>query len=151
VSWPDSSGWKLDPDAKRFYAKGVGYVKLRLHRPLPGRPKTATLGRDGRRWWVSISCDRVEPRPLARSGRAVGVDLGVASVVTTSDGEHVANLRHTRASARRLAAAQRDLATKKRGSKRRRRAVERVAAQHRKVANCRRDHAHQLSRRLVDT
>jgi len=150
VSYPDSSGWRLNEDGGRVYLMGVGAVKLRLHRPLPGRAKTATLCRAGRRWWVTISCDQVPAKALAPNGRAVGVDLGVASVVTTSEGEHVANPRHTKAAAERLAAAQRDLAAKKRGSRRRRRAVERVAAHHRRVANCRRDHAHQLSRRLVD-
>jgi len=150
VSYPDSSGWRLNEDGGRLYLMGVGAVKLRLHRPLPGRAKTATLCRAGRRWWLTISCDQVPAKALASTGRAVGVDLGVASTLTTSDGEHVVNPRHTNAAADKLAAAQRDLAAKKRGSKRRRKAVERVAARHHKVANCRRDHAHQLSRRLVD-
>ena len=80
----------------------------------------------------------------------VGIDLGIASLVTTSDGEHIENPRHGRVAAERLAEAQRSLALKKRGSKRRRKAVERVAAAHRKVRNQRADHLHKLSRRLVN-
>jgi putative transposase len=150
VSWPDAQGWKLNQDNGRLYLQGVGHVKLKLHRRLPGGPKTATLCRVGRRWWVTISCDHVQPKVLEPTGREVGIDLGVTSLFTTNDGEHTANPRFTRRAADSLAIAQRDLATKKRGSKRRRKAVERVAARHHKVANCRRDHAHQLSRRLVD-
>ncbi len=150
VSYPDSSGWKLDPDAHRLYLLGVGQVKAKLHRALPGRPKTAIVKREGRRWWVVVQCDQVPARPLPATGRKVGIDLGVASLATTSLGEHLANPRFTRRAAARLAAAQRELATKQRGSARRRKAVQRVAAQHRRVANSRRDLAHQLSRKLVD-
>ena len=150
VSYPDSSGWRLNEDSGRLYLLGIGHVKLRLHRRLPGRPKTATVKREAKRWWVVVQCDRVEPKALPATGAEVGIDLGVASVLTTSDGNHAANPRFARRAADALATAQRDLATKKRGSKRRRRAVERVGTHHRKVANCRRDHAHQLSRSLVN-
>ncbi len=150
VSWPDTSGWRLDASAKRFYAMGVGHVKLRLHRPLPGRPKCAHLRREGRRWWVVVVCDQVPAKPLPETGRVVGIDLGVASTLTTSDGTHVANPRPARKAQECLASAQRDLAPKAKGSKARRRAVERVAAHHRKIRNCRADHAHQLSRQLIN-
>lgn len=150
VSYPDSSGWKLDTDARRLYLLGVGQVRAKLHRGLPGRPKTAIVKREGRRWWLVVQCDQVAATPLPATGRQVGIDVGVASLATTSDGEHLANPRFARRAATRLATAQRDLAAKQRGSKRRRKAVERVAAQHRRVANCRRDLAHQLSRRLVN-
>ena len=151
VSYPDISGWKLDPESGRLYLLGVGHIRVKMHRALPGRPKTITVKREGRRWWVSVSCDQVEPQPLVPTGRQVGIDLGVSSLLTTSKGEHLANPRFTNRAAERLAVAQQDLARKKRGSKRRSKAVQRVAAQHRKVANCRRDHAHQVSRRLIDS
>ncbi len=150
VSYPDASGWKIEPDARRLRLKGVGHIRTKLHRSLPGGPKTAVVKREGRRWWVVVQCDLVAARTLEPTGADVGIDLGVASVLTTSDGEHLANPRFTRRAADRLAMAQRDLAVTKRGSKRRRKAVQRVAAQHRKVANCRRDLAHQASRKLVD-
>ncbi len=75
--------------------------------------------------------------------------MGVASLVTTSDGEHVANPRHLAVSADRLAAAQQDLARKKRGSKRRRKAAARVAALHSTVRRQRLDGAHKAALRLV--
>ena len=49
VSWPDSTGWKLDEGAKRLYVQGVGQLKVRLHRRLGGTPKTATVRREGRK------------------------------------------------------------------------------------------------------
>jgi putative transposase len=71
-------------------------------------------------------------------------------LVATSDGVLEPNPRPAERAAGRLAAAQRALARKQRGSKRRRRAVERVAAAHRQVRNVRADQHHQLSRRLVN-
>lgn len=98
-----------------------------------------------------VHCDQVPARPLPSTALAVGIDMGVASLLTTSAGQHLANPRFTRRAASRLGAAQAELARKQRGSKRRRKTVERVAAQHRKVANCRRDLAHQVSRSLIDS
>ena len=72
-----------------------------------------------------LSCDDVPAEPLEPTGAAVGIDLGVASFLTTSDGRHVPNPRHLAATAGRLAAAQRDLARKKRGSSRRKKAAAR--------------------------
>ena len=108
------------------------------------------MKREGRHFYVSIRCVDVPAVPLPPTGREVGIDLGVVNLVATSDGELIDGERFGRRAAERLAAAQRDLQPKRRGSNRRKRAVERVAAHHRHVANQRRDLAHKLSRRLVD-
>jgi len=98
---------------------------------------------------VVLSCDDVPAEPLEPAGSAAGIDLGVASFLTTSDGTHVPNPRHLAATAGRLAAAQRDLARKKRGSKRRGKAAIKVAGLHGKVRRQRLDHAHKTTLALV--
>jgi putative transposase len=98
---------------------------------------------------VVLSCDDVSAEPLEPVGSAVGIDLGVASFLTASDGRRVPNPRHLAASAERLTAAQRDLARKERGSTRRRKAVAKVARLHRKVRRQRLDHAHKTALVLV--
>ena len=75
--------------------------------PVSGTVKTISVKREGSRWFVVLSCDEVSAEPLPATGAIAGIDLGVASLVTTSDGEHLANPRHLAASAERLAAAQR--------------------------------------------
>jgi len=92
----------------------------------------------------------VPAEPLPATGRQVGIDLGVNVLVATSDGALLSNDRFGARAAGRLAAAQRDVAHKQRGSQHRRRAVERVAAAHRHARNGRANALHQLSRRLVD-
>ena len=121
-----------------------------LHREVRGTPKAITVTREGRRWFVSIRCVDVEPIPLASTGREVGIDLGVVNLVATSDGELIDEGRFERNAAAALAKAQRDLKRKRKGSNRRRRAVERVAEHHRRARNQRRDLAHKVSRQLVD-
>ncbi|MEV1175110.1 transposase [Nonomuraea sp. NPDC049784] len=155
VTWPkDGDGCRWDsqpehPSATFVRLQGIGHVRVHQHRPVKGEVKTISVKREGSRWYVVLSCDGVPAEPLPATGVVVGVDLGVAWLVTTSDGDHLDNPRHLQASARRLAAAQRNLTRKKRGSKRRRKAVARVAALHAKVRRQRLDHAHKIARALV--
>ncbi len=150
LQWEDRSGWRLDETGRRLHLLEIGAITARLHRPLRGTPKAITVRREGRRWWVTVRCVDVPAEPLHPTGRRVGIDVGVTVLVATSDGTLVTNERFAQRAAGRLACAQRALATKPRGSNRRRRAAERVATAHRHVRNCRTDRAHQLSRRLVD-
>ncbi|MFF5110005.1 RNA-guided endonuclease InsQ/TnpB family protein [Streptosporangium sp. NPDC000509] len=155
VEWPrDGDGCRWDsqpehPTATYVRLQGVGHVRVHRHRAVRGTVKTIGVKREGSRWYVTVSCDDVPAETLPATGASVGIDLGVASLVTTSEGEHLANPRHLAACAERLAAAQRDLARKKRGSARRRKAVARVAALHAKVRRQRLDGAHKAALALV--
>ena len=150
VEWPkDGDGCRWQPETRRMYLKGIGHVKVTVHRQVQGTVKTIHVRREGRRWMLVLSCDQVPARPLAPTHATVGVDLGIASFVVTSDGTHVPNPRCGRVAAARLAAAQQVLARKQRGSNNRRRARETVAARCRKIANQRRDFHHHAARALV--
>ncbi len=105
-------------------------------RPLPGPVKTGAFVEDSQgRWWVVFQIE-VE-RPAAAQTGEVGIDLGLKSLATLSNGEVIDNPRHLRAYAERLAVAQRA------GNRRRARAI------HAKIANVRRDFHHKLSTRLA--
>ncbi|GAA1610939.1 hypothetical protein GCM10009733_003780 [Nonomuraea maheshkhaliensis] len=155
VQWPkDGDGCRWDsqpehPTATYVRLQGIGHVRVHQHRPVHGRVKTISVKREGRRWYVLVSCQGVPARPLPATGAVTGIDMGVASLVTTSDGEHVVNPRHLAATADRLAVVRRDLARKQRGSKRRRKAVARVAALHAKARRQRIDGAHETALALI--
>lgn len=152
VEWPtdrDGCRWDSVVGEQRVYLQGVGHVRVHQHRPIDGRVKTISVKREGRRWYVIVSCDDVPAAPLPPTRRAVGIDLGVASFLTTSDGEQIPNPRHARAAADKLATAQQALARCQRGSHRRRKARARVAALHTKVRRQRLDHAHKVALALV--
>lgn len=120
-------------------------------RPLPqdAEPSTVTVSRDAAgRWFVSILVETAVAH-LPAVGQAIGVDAGIASLLTFSTGEKIANPRHEQADRERLVKAQRNLARKAKGSANREKARRRVARVHARIVDRRRDHLHKVSTRLV--
>jgi putative transposase len=98
-----------------------------------------------------LACE-VEACPtLPYTDEAIGIDLGLLHFATLSTGDTIENPRYLRKSEKRLKKAQQALSCKKRGSKRRKKAVQRIAKQHRKIRNQRQDFLHKESRKLVST
>lgn len=168
-----TKGWGLTRTGKGTYGRlrvqGVGHVKVKLHRWYPGvndggtaEARKIVIRRRGhskaRRWDVTVLWRGVQvPKPNP-TGRSAGVDVGVAvwAAVADSDGgmELVENARPLTNNLERLAAAQQALAAcartgRRDGKGRRNRAKARVVGLHRRIANARKDQAHQLSARLV--
>jgi putative transposase len=67
----------------------IGRIPVRLHRPLKGIPKTVTISKEANGWYVAISCVEVPNEPLAQTGRATGIDVGLKVLLVTADGEVV--------------------------------------------------------------
>ena len=119
-----------------------------------GRVKTVSVKREGRKWYVVLTAEQERPEPLPATGSVVGIDLGIASFLTDSNGVHVDNPRHGRRAAAKLEAAQQALSRFPRRKAKDRtgnhqRAVEKVAALHGKVRRQRLDHAHKTALELV--
>ena len=146
----DGARWQPPGSGKWAYAtfQAVGTVKVRQHREVRGTVKTLQLKREHRRWYVIVVAD-TEPVPLPPAGRVVGVDLGVARFLTTSDGEIVANPKFLAASAQLIADLQRRKASARPGSGNRKRIRRALAREWRKVRNRRRDFHHKTARALV--
>lgn len=150
VEWPkDGDGARWLPEQRRVYLQGIGQVKVELHREVAGRVKTIQIKRHGRRWMLVLSCDDVPNDPLPVTGRQAGIDVGIVSFATTSDGQRVDNPRWARAAADRLATAQQRLQRARPGGKNRAAKRETVAARHRKIANQRKDFHHKQARELA--
>jgi putative transposase len=148
----DGAKWEPADDGRWGHAtfQAIGRVKVGQHRPVVGRVKTLQLKREGRRWHVIIVTE-TEPVPLPATGRAIGVDVGVARFLTTSDGKVVANPRFLDAAQQRIADLQRRTAHARPGSGNRRRLRRALAKEWRKIRNQRRDFHHKTARALVDT
>jgi putative transposase len=100
-------GCALDAKAKRLVVSKVGRVKVILHRPPQGTPKTATLRRTATgKWFVSLSCEWTTT-PLPPTGREVGIDVGLKVFAMPSQGEPIENPRFFRSEERDLGKAQR--------------------------------------------
>jgi putative transposase len=153
----DGCRWDSTPHdpQTRVRFQGVGHLRVHQHRPVAGKVKTISVKREGQRWYVVLACDDVPAEPLWETGKAAGIDMGVASFLTTSDGEHVANPRFLKHDADKLTEAQRHLDTfpkKVRASKRTRKhrdAARKVAVLHTKIRRQRIDHAHKTALDLV--
>ncbi|WP_326778406.1 RNA-guided endonuclease InsQ/TnpB family protein [Streptomyces sp. NBC_01445] len=165
VNWFDTVEFPKDGDGCRWDStphdpvtrvrlQGVGHVKVHQHRAVAGRVKTVSVKREGRKWFVVLSAEQVQPEPLPATGLVVGIDLGIANFLADSNGGFVPNPRHGAKSAAKLEAAQQALSRflRVRRDKRtanHRRAVEKVAKLHRKIRRQRLDHAHKTALDLV--
>ena len=134
---------------ERLYLAKVGDIRVAWSRSLPSVPSSVTVIKDADgRYYASFVVER-DTEPLPASGREVGIDLGLASLIVTSDGEVIPNPRFLRKASRRLRRAQRVLSRRQEGSANRAGARHRVAVLHRKVRETRLDHAHKTALRLV--
>jgi putative transposase len=111
----------------------IGDVRVEWSPDLPSVPSSVTVIRepDGR-YYASFVVER-EAALLPACEREIGVDLGLASLAVTSDGESIPNPRFLRKEERKLARAQRALSRKQKGSANRAKARHRVAVMHRDV------------------
>lgn len=141
-----------EADSARLHVpkKLGGRIKVKLHRPLEGTPKTAylVLRADGH-WYVLIVCD-MGASPEKREGDAIGLDVGLTNFIADSDGNTVENPRCFKRGAKKLRRAQRKASRRKKSSNRRRKASRQTARLHLKIARQRKDHAHKVARRYVD-
>ena len=111
-----------------------------------------TVSKRAGRWYASLTVEREEPAVRrAPKGGAVGVDLGVKTLATLSDGTIIENPRCLATSERRLKKAQKALSRKVKGSRRRAKARAKVARLHAHVANQRIDAMHKATTWLAST
>lgn len=127
----------------------IGPVPIEWSRGLPSDPSSVTVIRDASGRFFASFVVEVEPTPLPANGKAVGIDLGLASLAVTSDGEKLAPPKFLRSALKRLRRLQRNLKHKQRGSNRLAIARRKVARLHVKVGDRRLDYLHQLSTRLI--
>ena len=150
-----TSAFKWDPDSasgadnRNLTRAKVGRLKVRWSRMFKSRPTTVTVEKDkAGRYFVCLALDEaIEPRP--KTGLSVGVDLGINRLATLSNGERIANPKHTSQFARKLARAQRVLARRKKGSHRRHTQRLVVAKIQAKIADTRADYLHKVTTDLV--
>ncbi len=151
IAYPQyGNGVRLEGD--RLIVSKIGALQVVLHRPIEGTPKTVTLTRSRTgKWYVALSCE-TEARPLPPTEHITGVDVGLVSFATLSNGEQIENPRFYR----------KDEADLKRVQKRKDAAknaqdwIENtkqkalLAKIHERIANRRSDFAHKRSRELVN-
>jgi len=136
-------------DGKLILSK-IGNIKIIQHREIKGKIKTCTIKKDIDQWYVSFSCEIDEPA-LAVIKTEIGIDVGLSSLITLSNGEKIEPPKFLRESEDKLTHEQKRLSRKRLRSKNWKQQAIIVAKVHRRIRNQRKDFAHKLSRELVDT
>ncbi|WP_293116148.1 RNA-guided endonuclease TnpB family protein [Okeania sp. SIO1I7] len=121
----------------------IGIVKT--YEILPSVPvKNVTISKRADSWYISFKYN-FEPCPTEKVGETIGVDIGINTLATCSDGSKFANVKAYRQSKKQLVRHQRAVSKKVIGSKNRRKAVKKLAKVHKKVADIRADALHKLT------
>ena len=137
-------------DGKIKFPKFREGIKLKLHRPIEGEIKFATVSRNRSGQHYICICVEREMNHLPANDKAVGVDLGLKDLATCSNGEVFRNLKPYRKLQNRLRRLQQSVSRKEKGSHNHSRAKRLVAKLHQKIADIRSNHLHHVSRSIVD-
>jgi putative transposase len=145
--------YKVDFDNNQVKLPKIGLVKTTLHRRFAGILKIATVSMTTTgKFFISILVEDGKEIPKKEPfgyDSTIGLDVGIKDFVTMSDGIKIDNPKFLRDSIKRLEALQRRLSKTKKGSKNRDKARQKVALQHEKVANQRKDFLHKTSSKIV--
>ena len=143
------SGFRLLGNGRLRLSK-IGDVKIKLHRPIEGEIKTLTIKRDRLgNWYASFSVE-VMPKVLFPTDKVAGIDLGLTTFATLSDGTAIKRQRWFKRDAKDLKRIQRKVSRLPKGSSKRRKAIRALNHVYQRINNRRADFSHQESRKLVD-
>ncbi|WP_242027598.1 RNA-guided endonuclease InsQ/TnpB family protein [Cyanobacterium aponinum] len=127
----------------------IGKVKIKWSRPLPSEPSSVTVIKDSAdRYFLSFVVE-TNPEILSDNGHNVGIDLGLETFATLSDGQKIKSPKPLKQKLKKLRRCQRNLSRKKKGSNRYNKARKRVANVHAKVKDTRTDFLHKLSTNII--
>jgi putative transposase len=139
-------------DGQVYLAKSSIALPIRWSRTLPKGAQASTVTvklEPSGRWTVSLLVDDQTIQPLPVNDKAIGIDAGLTSLITTSDGEKVANPKHFAKLYQKLQKAQKRLSRKQKGSRNRDKARLKVARVHAQIKDSRQDFLHKLTTRLI--
>lgn len=136
-------------DGDRLRVAGLGWVRMREALRFTGRPVSVTISRTADAWFAAITVETTETVERTRSTVAVGVDLGVKTLATLSDGQAITGPKALGALLARLRRLSRQHSRKQKGSSNRKKAALRLARLQARIANVRNDALHKLTHRLT--
>lgn len=138
-------------DGKIIIPKFRDGIKVKLHREVKGEiGKMSITKTPTGKYYVSIFTEQ-EADELPKTNRQVGIDLGLKDFVITSDNNKFKNNRYTKKYTKQLKKAQQHLSRKQNGSNGFEKQKLKVVKIHEKIASCRLDTLHKVSKELVES
>ena len=129
------------------FKEGLKFIK---HRELKGEIKSATISKNpSGKYYISFLCVIEKPTKHKKTGKNIGIDLGIKDFIITSEGQRYCNPKFTKKYEAKLKRKQKILSRKEKGSKGRDKARIAVAKVYEKITNSRNDMQHKVSSKLV--
>ena len=129
------------------FKEGIKFCK---HREIKGKIKSATISRvPSGKYFVSFLCEIPKHQPLPKTGKSIGIDLGLKDFLITSEGRRFTNPKFYVNNQKELARTQKHFSRKQTGSKRREKQRLKVARIHEKITNSRNDMQHKVALNLI--
>jgi putative transposase len=151
-----ATGWKLSEDKKSITftdKNGIGRLKLKgtrdLHFYQPAQIKRVRLVKRADGVYVQFCVDVARSEDIKPTGNTIGLDMGIKSFYTDSNGAEIENPKFYRANEQKMKRAQRLVSRKVKGSKNRQKARFELARTHLKISRQRKDHAVKLARCVI--
>nr|WP_296239909.1 MULTISPECIES: transposase [unclassified Psychrobacter] len=125
---------------------GIGLVKFRKSQNIIGTIKNVTISKKSGRWYVSFGCEReLAENPRHPAISAIGLDMGISKLLTTSNGEYIKPKNSFKANQLKLARLQRQLIKKVKFSENWKKQNRKIQKLHHHIANIRHDYLHKIT------
>ena len=141
----NQSGFKLDEGRKRLHLSKIGEFPIKLHRRIKGQVKGVIIKRTKSGKWYAIFQVEEEPEPLLKTGKVVGIDLGVKHFLVDSGGNAFENPLFLEKSLEKIKKIQMQFSRKQKGSRNWEKMRVKLAKAYEKLYNQRRDFLHKLA------
>ena len=132
----------------QFYTapNGIGLVKFRKSQDIIGTIKNVTISKKSGHWYVSFGTEReLTENPRHPSKSAIGLDMGITKLLTTSNGETIKPKNSFKANQLKLAKLQRQLSRKVLFSQNWKKQKHKIQKLHHHIANIRHDYLHKIT------
>ncbi len=134
---------------EKVYLAKVGNLEVVWSRELPSDPSSVTIIKDSAdRYFLSFVVE-IQPEILPKSDNSVGIDLGISTFATLSNGQKIEAPKPLKKRIQKLRKFSKKLSRKVKGSKRRENARKRLGKLHAKISDLRTDFLHKLSTQII--
>ena len=141
---------KLKKDKPHIQIPNLGLVRMREKLRFDGKILSAKIFTKGNKWFVSIAVELDDTqKPLPKTGKSVGLDLGITDLATLSDGTKIKALKPLKNKLKKLQRLSKSLSRKQKGSNNRAKAKAKLSRLHHKIGCIRKDFLHKLTTNLV--
>jgi len=127
----------------------IGEIRWIKHRAIKGKVKHLTISQDGEKWYCSVNVELKIKKSTCKQDLIVGIDVGIKTYATLSDGTTVDNPKHIRNHEHRIKRSQKELSRKVKGSNNRTKQCIKLRNSHRKIRNVRKDFHNKITSRMI--